>query len=173
MDNDVNRIRQLVATIRVVDSTYNGFRVTYATERAVSMPRLDEICSRGPLQASLRKLQCDAPIHFGSLLQTNIYDFAAFAREYDCDPDVKMDRIYVYGKEKSELYIGPNPDIENSARWMNFGTQQGIQYINATDIYFRRRTENRIYRYWQCPGLHSTSSTDERFSHFSEDDRLW
>ena len=81
--------------------------------------------------------------------------------------------IFIFGTEKQKLYVGKNPRIANSASWINPATEQGVQYINADDIYFRIEKGERVYRYWKCHGNHSTSTADERFSHFSEDERLW
>ena len=94
-------------------------------------------------------------------------------RRFDVDDDVRMQNIFIFGTEKQKLYVGKNPRIANSASWINPATEQGVQYINADDIYFRIEKGERVYRYWKCHGNHSTSTADERFSHFSEDERLW
>ncbi|MDL2320460.1 hypothetical protein LJC45_04935 [Alistipes sp. OttesenSCG-928-B03] len=173
LDNDVNTSRRIVSIIHVVDTTYNGFKVVYTTNRSVSVARQEEIQSRPHIIDGFQRLKRDAPAHFGSMIQTDIYDFADFAIDYDYDDDVRMHNIYIYGKEKIDQYFQPNPKIPNSARWFNPGTEQGIQFIKQDDIYYRRRGEKRLYRYWKCRGLHATSSTDERWAHFSEDDRIW
>jgi hypothetical protein len=134
---------------------------------------LEEIQHRPHIVSAFKRLQTDAPVHFGgSLLYTDIYDFADFAIKYDPDPDIELHNIFVAGNEKSKRYIGPNPKIPNSAQYFNFGTEQGVQYIRHDDIYFRRRKSEQIYRYWKCYGIHSISSTDECYSHFSEEERL-
>ena len=146
----------------------------YVTNDAVTIQRLNEIRLRQPLNQAFCKLKDSAASYFGgSLLQTDIYDFAAYARRFDVDDDVRMQNIFIFGSEKQKLYVGENPRIENSATWINPATEQGVQYINADDIYFRVGKGERVYRYWKCHGNHSTSTTDERFSHFSEDERLW
>lgn len=71
------------------------------------------------------------------------------------------------------MYTGVNPEIKNPATWINPSTEQGVQYIDADDIYFRKQKSERVYRYWKCYGNNSISTTDERFSHFSEPERLW
>lgn len=172
LDNDINKRRRLVDEIYVVDSTHNGFKVTYATRDAVSDARSREINSRAHIDAGFERLKKEAPIHFGGLLMTDIYDFAAFAKMYDSDEDVRLNRIFVFGKEKCDMYIGPNPRFENPARWISPITDQGIQYITEEDIYYRGRGVQKVYRYWKCTGMDATSSVDERFSHFSEEERV-
>ncbi|NDW08747.1 hypothetical protein D0T56_03640 [Dysgonomonas sp. 520] len=173
MDNSIVKSREIVEHVIVTDSTYNGFRVVYATKNSVTQERLAEIKSRKNIRDAFGRLKNDAPIHFGSLLETDIYDFAEFAIRYDVDPDIHLHNIFIEGKDKCDLYIGPNPRIENPAVFFNAGTEQGAQYISHEDIYCRRRKEDRIYRYWKCYGIHTTSSVDERYSHFSEDERVW
>lgn len=174
IDDSINRSQEVVRHLEVCDTTRNGFRVVYVTNDAVTMERLNEIRLRQPLNQAFRKLQDSAASYFGgSLLQTDIYDFAAYARRFDVDDDVRMQNIFVFGIEKQKLYVGKNPRIENYATWINPAIEQGVQYINADDIYFRIEKGERVYRYWKCHGNHSTSTADERFSHFSEDERLW
>jgi len=174
MDNSINRSQEVVRHLEVCDTTRNGFRVVYVSSDAVTMERLEEIRLRPSLNRAFRKLQDSAASHFGgSLLQTDIYDFAAYARRFDVDTDVRMHNIFVFGTEKQKLYVGKNPRITNPATWINAATEQGVQYINADDIYFRMNKSERVYRYWKCRGNHSISTVDERFSHFSEDERLW
>jgi hypothetical protein len=173
MDNSIISSREIVQHLEVVDSTYNGFRVVYATKNNVTKTRLEEIRSRPHIINTFKQLKTDAPLYFGNMIETDIYDFANFAVNYDTDPDIEMHNIFVCGYEKSGLYIGPNPQIPNSAQFFNSGTEQGIQYLSHDDIYFRRRKSNRIYRYWKCYGINATSSVDEHYSHFSEEERLW
>ena len=163
IDDSINRAQEVVRHLEVCD-----------TNNAVTTERLNEIRLRRPLNLAFCKLKDSAASYFGgSLLQTDIYDFAAYARRFDVDDDVRMQNIFVFGSKKQKLYVGKNPRIENSATWINPATEQGVQYINADDIYFRVGKGERVYRYWKCHGNHSTSTTDERFSHFSEDERLW
>lgn len=172
IDNNINSFRRICGVVHVLDSTRNGFRISYATENAVSELRLDEIMGRASVKNGFKRLEEAAPRHFGSLLYTDIYEFADFAWEYTGDKDIRINDIFIEGVKKSKLYIGPNPHIPNSARWFNSYTEQGIQYITGTDIRSYRRGEQKIYRYWKCSGLYSTSYVDERFSHFSEDERV-
>lgn len=174
MDDSINAVREIVRHLEVCDSTHNGFRVVYATTEAVTTLRLEEIRSREALNNAFDSLEHNAAVHFGgSLLQIDIYDFAAYARHFDVDDDVRMHNIFVFGKEKQGMYTGVNPEIKNPATWINPSTEQGVQYIDADDIYFRKQKSERVYRYWKCYGNNSISTTDERFSHFSEPERLW
>lgn len=174
VDDGINRSQEIVRHLEVCDTTRNGFRVVYVTSDAVTAERLIEIQTRPPLNRAFERLQDSAVSYFGgSMLQTDIYDFAAYARKFDVDEDVRMQNIFVFGAQKQNLYIGKNPRIENPALWINPATEQGVQYINADDIYFRMGDGQRVYRYWKCHGNHSISTVDERFSHFSESERLW
>lgn len=174
MDCSYMKAFAIVDHVNVVDSTQNGFRVIYITTRPVTDERLDEIRERENVRDAFSHLQKDAPPHFGgSLLNTDIYDFAAFAKEYDQDNDIRIHNIFVSGFEKMNLYIGPNPNIRKPALWMDMGTEQGNQYLQSDDIYYRTSTSRRIYRYWKCRPPYHISLTDERFSHFSEDERLY
>lgn len=172
MDNSINKNREIVEHLIVNDSTCNGFRVVWATKYAVTKERLDEIRSRGHIYDAFHRLQVEAPLHFGSLLKTDIYDFAEFALEYESDKDIVIHNIFVNGTKKSWLYIGPNHKIQNPAVYFDFGTEQGVLYISHEDIYCRGRGKRKIYRYWKCDGINSFSDFDEQFSHFSEDERI-
>lgn len=108
---------------------------------------------------------------FGCMLYTDIYEYADFALGYNIDTNLVIEEIFVYEREKSALYIGENSKIPNSAKWFDPNTNQGLLYIKRTDIYYRLGNE-RVYRYFKCPGLYQTSKEDEHFSHFSEDDRI-
>lgn len=174
IDDSINATREIVCHLEVCDTTHNGFRVVYATTGEVTTRRLEEIRSRKALNNAFDSLRHNAATYFGgSLLQTDIYDFAAYARRFDVDNDVRMHNIFVFGKEKQDMYFRVNPKMQNSATWLNPSTEQGVQYINADDIYFRKQKSERIYRYWKCHGNNSISTIDERFSHFSEAERLW
>ena len=174
IDDSINRSQEVVRHLEVCYTTRNRFRVVYCRNDAVTIQRLNEIRLRQPLNQAFCKLKDSAASYFGgSLLQTDIYDFAAYARRFDVDDDVRMQNIFIFGSEKQKLYVGENPRIENSATWINPATEQGVQYINADDIYFRVGKGDRVYRYWKCHGNDSETTTDERCSHFSEDERLW
>lgn len=164
----------VVDHVYVVDTTRNGFRTVYKTVKPVTDARLQEIRKREKIRDAFARLQHDAPIHFGgSLVYTDIYDFAVFAKQYDVDPDVMLHNIFVTGYEKMNLYIGPNPGIENSARWMNRQTEQGNQYLSSREVFRCSTDAPTIYRYWKCRAPYDISLTDERFSHFSEEERLY
>jgi hypothetical protein len=174
IDDDIMSCRKIVKHLDVLDTTHNGFRVVYTTKNNVTEARLEEIQNHPHIRKAFKRLQTETPLHFGgSLLDTDIYDFANFAVKHDPDADVEMHNIFVAGHAKSSLYIGKNPDIDNPAMYFDSRTEQGIQYLSRDDIYHRRRKDLRIYRYWKCNSLNQTSKTDERFSHFSEDERIW
>ena len=169
MDHSINKSQRIVEMLDVKDSTGNGFRVHYATAYAVTNERYDEIFARPSLRDAYRRLQHDAPLHFGgSLLETDIYDFAAYARTYDISSDVCIDCIFVIGPEKTALYAQPNPALPDGATSINPATRQGTQWIGHDDVYFRKGVEDRLYRYYKCPGMRGYSSTDERFVHFTQ-----
>lgn len=172
--NNFTAKQEYVDTFDVTDSCTNGFRITYSTVRYVTPERLAEIKSRKHIQEAFKRLRIEAPIHFGNnMLETNIYDFAAFAKRYDCDKDIQIHCIFITGKPKIDLYTGINPNIENCATWINPNTEQGVQWINNTDVYNRVQEDKRVYRYWKCnSAIYGTSRTDERFNHFSENERI-
>lgn len=173
MDNSINKQIEYVKQLEVLDKNGNGYRVTYVTIDPVTKTRLEEIQSRPRLRAAFLRLQREAPDHFGgSLLETDIHDFARFARQYDCDGQIKIHCIFVHGIDKMNHYIGENPLIKNSARWMNVNTEQGNQWINRSDVYASIKGKVNYYRYWKCQVPYCISETDEHYSHFSEDNRL-
>ncbi len=161
----------IVRQIHVVDNANNGFRIIYATKENVTADRLYEIQTRPAVRDSFERLKLAAPRYFGNMLQTDIYDFASFAVPFD-PPDVKIHNIFVFGPDKQRLYIGDNPRLENEAKWINSGMSQGLLFIRAEDIYHQTR-RRRVYRYFQCSGIEEASDTDEHFSHFTEDERVY
>lgn len=173
MDDSVNTGREIVEHLMVCDSTQNGFRVVYATENSVTKQRLEEIRSRPVIVDAFKRLKADAPLYFGNMIETDIYDFAEFAVKYDSDPAIRIHNIFITGSQKVNMYARPNPNIPDCVTFINPNTNQGVQYLSHNDIYYRDRVNNRIYRYWKCYGNNATSSTDERFSHFSQSQRLW
>lgn len=172
LDVGLDKSKRIVAEAIVVDSTINGFRVVYVTNRDVTPARYDEIVSRPHIEDSLSSLKRDAPLFFGNMLYTDIYDFTAFAANYHPDPDVVLYNVFVFGSEKMNLYIGPNPSILNPATWINYQTLQGIMYIGQKEISHCTSDSVRVYRYWKCRAPFKQSDSDEHFSHFSEDERL-
>lgn len=172
VDDKLIRSRELVQQLLVVDERSNGFRVNYATKESVTKERLVEIQRRSSVNDSLNNLKRLAPLKFGNMLLTDIYDFADYAIMFD-PADVYIHNIFVYGPDKENLYIGRNPRIGNPAKWIDPGTLQGLLYITADDIYSNNRDHGRVYRYYKCQGIHQISETDEHFSHFSEEERLY
>lgn len=172
---DGNAKQEYVEFLKIHDSNCNGFRVTYSTVNAVTKERLAEIQSRKHIIEAFKRLEKDAVSYFkDNMLYTDIYDFADFAKKYDVDKDIQIHCIFIDGVEKCNLYIGENKKWlkEKSATWFNVNTEQGTQWINRDDIY-RNKGSKKTYRYWKCTNpLCGTSETDERFSHFSEDERI-
>ncbi len=170
----INEFSDIVEHVMVTDSTQNGFRVVYATSGSVTDEQYQDICTRQSIQDGFRRLKMDAPKHFKSdLLHTDICDFALYAYRYHIDDDICIHNIFTAGKEKMNFYVQPNPELENCALWMNFGTEQGNQYLNFHDINVYIPNGGKIYRYWKCSYLLQASDNDERFSHFTEDERIY
>lgn len=173
-EESINKSSDIIEHIMVLDSTKNGFRVVYATAEAVTNEKYEEIRGRPHIQTQFERLKVEAPKHFnGNLLEADICDFALYAYRFPIDKDVRIHNIFVAGKQKMEFYVRPNPNLENSANWMHFGTEQGNQYLNSHDINVYIPNGGRIYRYWKCRHLLQVSDIDERFSHFTEDERLF
>lgn len=174
MDNSINKSVEIVEHLYVRDSGDNGFRVVYVTANPVTEERSKEIRSRPAIREGFERLQQDAIVHFkDDLLDADICDFALFAFHYKMDKDIRIHNIFVCGKEKMDMYVRPNPNLPDCATWMNRETEQGNQYLNATDINYRIPQGGRIYRYWKCSFLREVSETDERFSHFTNEERIW
>lgn len=174
MDNSINKAREILEHVMVRDSTGNGFRVVYVTKNPVTDKRYAEIRSRQHIRNGFERLQKEAPAHFGgSLLETDICDFALYAYRFHIDDDICIHNIFVAGKQKMGFYVRPNPDLENCVTRMNYGTEQGNQYLNEQDINIYIPNGGRRYRYWKCRFLLQESDTDERFSHFTKDERLY
>lgn len=175
IDDQEVKSRKLIGQIYVVDTTNNGFRVSYATIDNVTQERFDEMRRRPSIRDSLQRLKRAAPIRFGNMLTVDIYDFADFAIRFDPE-DIRIHNIFVFGSEKENLYIGENPRIENWAKYINPGTGQGLLYLSRENIYCNdslRRKRRKVYRYFKCSGLNQFSEYDEHFSHFSEDERIY
>ena len=174
MDNSINKSREIIGHVQVRDSTGNGFRVVYVTRDPVTEERYREIRSRRHIREGFERLQREAPAHFrGNLLVADICDFALYAYRFRIDDDIRIHNIFVAGKQKMEFYVRPNPDLENCATWMNYNTEQGNQYLDEQDVILYIPNCGRHYRYWKCRYLLQLSETDERFSHFTEDERLF
>ena len=171
LDRSATKSRQILKEIYVVDSTFNGFRVSYATINSVTKARFDEIYSRPAIMDSLERLMELAPRRFGDMVNLDIYDFADFAKRFD-PADVQIHNIFVCGSKKERMYIGDNPLIKNPARFIDPATSQGLLYIRSEDIYCPDSTRRKVYRYFQCRGMFQLSDADEHFSHFSEDERI-
>lgn len=165
LDDSIMKRGHIIENLMVRDSLTNGFEVVYGTVNAVTDARFQEIRYRPHIRASFKKLQKDAPLHFGLMLDTDIYDFAKFAKKYDSDPDIKINSIFVVGEKKQDMYRQKSPRGDNFVTLEEIFTEQGIQYITFLEIYCSIPNAPRCYKYWRCNGDHSTSSTDERYSH--------
>lgn len=172
IDNQSIRKREFISQIFVVDDNRNGFRLHYITKEPVTPERSDEIRRRTSVRDSMERLKKMAPQVFGDMLMTDIYDFAKFAVRFD-PKDIMINDIFVSGPDKEKLYIGENPRIKNWAKWIHPGTLQGLLFIRSEDIYSNSARRIKVYRYFECYGNHQISDTDEHFSHFSEDERLY
>ncbi len=173
-EESINRFSDVVEHVTVTDSTHNGFRVVYATNGTVTDEQYQDICTRQSIREGFRRLKSDAPNYFnGDLLNADICDFALYTYRYHIDDEIRVHNIFALGKEKMNFYVRPNPNLENCALWMHFGTEQGNQYLNSHDINVYIPNGGRIYRYWKCRPLLQTSDTDERFSHFTESERIY
>lgn len=172
LDVGNDKTKRIVAEVTAVDSTNNGFALCYASIRDITPARFEEMYARPHIRDSLAALKREAPLYFGSMLMTDIFDFAKFAHRYHPDPDIVIHNIVVFGVEKMSLYVGPNPKIENPATYIDFQTMQGNLFIGQKEILRYLSTSEREYRYLHCFGAHKRSDTDEHFSHFSESDRL-
>lgn len=174
MDDSINARIEIVDIVTVEDSiTHTGFYVAYVTKKSVTNARLEEIRSRPHIRDAAKRLQEEAPRFFGGkLLDVDIYAFAEFAKDFDADPDIEMHGIFISGYTKEKLYAGHNPDLEDCCTLYNPNTQQGVLYIKRDDIYCSSSKSKKIYRYWKCYGDNATSYADERFSHFTNKERL-
>ena len=172
LDDSYLKNTENITEINAVDTSGNGFSLSYVSSGPVTKERADEIRSRSHIYESLEKLRIDAPLHFGNMLYTDIYTFASFVKTYDPDKDIKIGMIFVTGYDKIALYEAPNPKIPNYANRINRITLQGNQYIISSDIYQTNLPYKKTYRYWKCSVMNSTSSEDERFIHFSKDEEL-
>lgn len=166
-----NTSQEWVRDIYIVDGGYNGFRIRYFTAEKVTKTELGNITVADSIWQFEEQMQQDALDRFNDMLHLDIYEFAQFAKNYG-HKDITMECIFVSGSEKRNLYIGPNPKIKNSANWIDSNTNQGLQWIDHNDIYFYDGKSPKTYRYYKCSYPFDTSATDERFSHFSEDQRV-
>lgn len=172
LDDSIMTSTEVVETLEIRDSKANGFRITYTTARPVTKARFEEIQSREYIQKAFRDMERDAPAYFkDSMLDTDIYDFGEFAKKYDTGEDVKINCIFTIGSKKVAQYARPNPNIPNSAKWIDPNTEQGVLWVKGSDVYNRCSDTCRIYRYWDCHSIYEFSSTDEKMAHFSESER--
>lgn len=174
MDDSINDRIAIADIVTVEDSiTHTGFYVAYVTKKRVTDARLEEIRSRPHIRDAAKRLQEEAPRFFGGkLLDVDIYAFAEFAKDFDVDPDIEMHGIFISGYSKEKLYVQDNPNLKDCCTIYNPSTQQGVLYIKRDDIYGSSSKSKKIYRYWKCYGDNATSYADERYSHFTNKERL-
>lgn len=171
---DIDRLNaqhEMIKDVYILDDTHNGFRIRYSTANKVTQEELGDIIISDTVWQSVKQLDKDARSHFSNMVNLDIYEFAQFAKRYD-HKDITIEYIFVAGFEKKKLYIGPHPTMKNSATWLDTATDQGILWINHNDIYFYDGKGHKTYRYYKCHSIYETSTTDEHFSHFSEDQRI-
>ena len=65
VNESINKSAEIVDHVMVLDSTKNGFRVTYATAEPVTNEKFVEIATRGGIRDGFERLKKEAPIHFG------------------------------------------------------------------------------------------------------------
>lgn len=172
IDDKAIKSREIIRHLFVTDSTNNGFRLCYATIKEVTPERYQLMLGDQAMRDSFKRLETLAPIVFGDLLSTDIHDFGGFAKQFD-PPGIMIHNIFVFGRERQKLYVGENPRIKNWAKWINSGTAQGLLYLRSEDIYYHSPNRRKVYRYFKCSGVNQMSDTDEHFSHFSEEERIW
>ncbi len=172
MDDSYLKDYEFVTTANATDSNTNGFEVVYFTANPVTKERAEEIRSRQHLKDAIYRLEQDAPKHFGDMLHTDIFDFAVYAIDRIPDKDIKIDLISDIGYDKIALYEAPNPNIPDCPTRISRLLLQGNQCIKGSDAYRYKKHRSKIYRYWKCYGLNSSSSHDERFIHFSKKEAI-
>ncbi len=153
------------------DSTGNGYELVWYTTNQVTDKRYEEIRSRQHLRDSYSRLKREAADHFGhDLINTDIYDFAKYAKTFDIDSaDVRLVNIFVYGKEYENLYRQPHPDFPDGVHYMDELDDLGELYIKENDLYPYNFSAMHRYRYWGCE---VSSLSDERYTHITRLDRL-
>ena len=166
IDNSYMVKRYLFDRRFVEDSTGNGYELLWYTTDYVTEKRYKEILTRQPIWDSYQRLEAKAGDHFNHrLIDTDIYDFVEWAKQFDIDPDVRLTNIWVYGTEYKRLYRQPTEHFPEIAT--PFAYDIGILYLEENDVYPYNPEADRKYRYWQC---RTTSSSDERFNHVTQED---
>lgn len=152
----------------IEDSTGNGYELLWYTTNHVTQKRYEEILTRQHIRDSYKRLKAEAGDHFNhKLIETDIYDFVEYAKQFDIDPDVRLANIWVYGSDYERLYRQPNSAFPEVHTPFAYGI--GILFLKEFDVYPYNPEARRTYRYWQCE---ATSSSDERFTHVTERDYL-
>lgn len=170
MDDTYMKEREMYSRHAVYDSTSVGFDFLWYTTNPVSKERANEIRSRPHIRASQKEFLATVTDHFNhDFFNTDIYDVAEYAKKFDVDPDVRLVNIFVTGRRLTDQYLRPNPDLPSGGCTEPYhSTDQGVLYLKECDIYITNPEIGRTYRYWMC---RQTSSTDERYTHFTESER--
>lgn len=170
LDTDTNYMVQRYQFERayIEDSIGNGYELLFYTTNHVTKEQYEEIMTRQHIRDSYKRLAAEAGDHFNhKLIETDIYDFVEYAKQFDIDPDVRLVNIWVYGSEYKQCYRQPNnafPEVQTP-----FAHDIGILFLKEYDVYPYNPEAGRTYRYWNCE---ATSSSDERFNHVTERDYL-
>lgn len=170
MDDTYMKEREMYDRHAVYDSTSVGFDFLWYTTNAVSRERADEIRSRPHIRKAQKEFIETVADHFNhDFFNADIYDVAEYAKKFDVDPDVRLVNVFVIGQRLEDQYLRPNPNLpDGGCTEPCYGTDQGVLYIKEIDIYSPSADSLRTYRYWEC---WRTSSSDERYTHFTESER--
>lgn len=170
MDDTYMKQREMYSRHAVYDSTSVGFDFLWYTTNAVSKERAEEICARPHIRAAQKEFLKTVTDYFKhDFFNTDIYDVAQYAKKFDVDPDVRLVNVFVIGQRLEDQYLRPNPNLPNGGCMKpSYGTDQGVLFIKEEDIYPTSPNPTRTYRYWECG---QTSCTDERYTHFTEEER--
>ena len=164
IDNDIMKRRHMFDQAYITDSLGNGYELQWWTKDAVSDKRWKEMLTRYHVYKSYQKLEEEAPARFNhDLINTDIYEFTQYAKQFDIDPDIRLATVFVYGLEYKKLYWRPNPAYPELK--LSPLDDIGILYIGEFDVYPYNFEAPQRYRYWKC---FATSLTDERYSHITE-----
>lgn len=170
MDDTYMKQREIYSRHAVYDSTSVGFDLLWYTTKPVSKERAEEIYARQHIREAQNVFLESVADHFKhDFFNADIHDVAQYAKQFDVDPDVRLVNIFVIGRRLEDQYLRPNPNLpDGGCTEPSYGTDQGVLYLEECDIYITNPNIARTYRYWMCP---RTSSTDERYTHFTESER--
>lgn len=170
LDDSYMTKREMFSRKCITDSTGVGFELLWYTTNPVTKKRMEEIRTRDQIYQAQKQLCNQAANHFKhDFFNIDIYNFAKYAKRFDVDTDVRLVNIFVYGLRLKKQYWQPNPTLPSGGcTEPAHNTEQGILYLEECDIYVTNPDAGRRYRYWEC---WRTSSTDERYTHFTWPER--